>query len=267
MDDYIAQNQQLWDVWTGINAASATYNLAGFKTQPLRLHPLERGEVGDVAGKTLLHLQCHFGLDTLSWATLGAQVTGADFSAEAIALARQLSGELGIPAQFVQSDLYALPAALQGQFDIIYTSYGVLSWLPDLTRWAAVIAHFLKPGGFFYIVEFHPVMYMFDDAENATDLRVGYPYFHTAEPLLIEGQGSYADRNVAYHSVEHVWSHALGDIVSALAEAGLRIEWLHEFPSTPEQYMPLMVRGADGWWRLPPELGEIPCLFSLKATR
>jgi len=267
MDEYIEQNRQLWNAWTGINAASATYDVAGFKAQPMRLRDLERLEVGVVAGKTLLHLQCHFGLDTLSWATLGAQVTGADLSSEAITLAQQLSGELDIPAQFVQSDIYALPQALEGQFDIVYTSYGVLCWLPDLTRWAAVIAHFLKPGGFFYIADFHPAMYMFDDGEAVTTVRLGYSYFHTGEVIRIETQGSYADGQADYHAVEHVWVHTLGDIVSALAGAGLRIEFLHEFPYTPDPYMRLMVRGADGWWRLPPELGEIPCLFSLKATR
>jgi SAM-dependent methyltransferase len=267
MDEYIEQNRRLWNAWTGINAQSEMYNLEGFRQNPMRLHALERAEMGDVAGQSLLHLQCHFGLDTLSWATLGATVTGADFADESVRLASRLSAELGIPARFVQSDVYALPDTLDGQFDRIFTSYGAINWLPDLPRWAEVIAHFLKPGGVFYMVEFHPVMYMFDDSDEATDLRVAYPYFHGDQPLRVEGQGSYADRSVPYHSVEHVWVHGLGDIVSALGGAGLRIEYLHEFPYTTEQYTPLMVHGSDGLWRMPPDKGDIPCLFSIRATR
>jgi SAM-dependent methyltransferase len=166
MDDYLAANRALWDEWTAIHEASSFYDLEGFKagrsggsggSGGSRLRPYEVAEVGEVGGKSLLHLQCHFGIDTLSWARLGARVTGADFSHRAIELARSIAAELDLDATFVRSDLYDLPSVLDGQFDVVYTSRGVLGWLPDLERWAAVVAHFLRPGGVFYITEIHPV--------------------------------------------------------------------------------------------------------------
>src|SRR5947209_740824 len=173
MDEYMATNRKLWDAWTKIHLDSEFYDVASFRNgeRPIRIRDYEREEIGEVAGRSLLHLQCHFGLDTLSWARLGAEVTGADFSGRAIELARSLAGELGLPARFVHSDVYSLPANLQGEFDIVFTSYGVLYWLPDLSRWAEVVAHFLKPGGVFYVVEYHPFSQVFDD-ENASELRV-----------------------------------------------------------------------------------------------
>jgi 2-polyprenyl-3-methyl-5-hydroxy-6-metoxy-1,4-benzoquinol methylase len=149
MDDYLAANKALWNEWTAIHETSSFYNLEGFKAGGSRLRDYEVDEVGDVTGKSLLHLQCHFGIDTLSWARLGARVTGADFSERAIELARSLAAELGLDATFVRSDLYDLSSVLDGQFDVVYTSRGVLGWLPDLERWAEVVAHFLRPGGVF----------------------------------------------------------------------------------------------------------------------
>ena len=178
MDDYKKANLALWNEWAHLHAGSAFYDVEGFKAGKTSLNPLEMEELGNVAGKTLLHLQCHFGLDSLSWARLGASVTGVDFSDQAIALARSLSQEVGLEAEFVCSDIYELPQVLAGQFDIVYTSYGVLAWLPDLKNWAAVIAHFLKPGGVFFIAEFHPFAMVFDNSETATGLRIQYPYFH-----------------------------------------------------------------------------------------
>jgi SAM-dependent methyltransferase len=146
MDPYLKSNRDLWDAWTELHERSELYDVEGFKQGKFRLNPFEKQEVGDVRGKTLLHLQCHFGLDTLSWVNLGAIVTGADFSEKAIALARRLSEETGIPATFVCSNIYDLPEALEGQYDIVFTSHGVLGWLPDIDAWAKVVAHFLKPG-------------------------------------------------------------------------------------------------------------------------
>ncbi|MEO6458104.1 MAG: class I SAM-dependent methyltransferase, partial [Chloroflexia bacterium] len=145
MNEYTQSNQRLWDRWTELHETSEMYDVAGFKPDGSRLGRIEREELGDVTGKSLLHLQCHFGLDTLSWAGLGAVVTGVDFSEKAITLARSLSVKLGVPATFVQSDIYDLPDNLSGQFDIIFTSHGVLWWLPDIEAWAKVGSHFLKP--------------------------------------------------------------------------------------------------------------------------
>jgi SAM-dependent methyltransferase len=154
MDDCLAANKALWEERTAIHQTSSFCNLEGFKRGGSRLRTYE---VGEVTGKSLLHLQCHFGIDTLSWARLGARVTGADFSDRAIELARSLATELALDATFVRADLYDLPAVLDGQFDVVYTSHGVLGWLPDLERWAGVVAHFLRPGGVFYLTEIHPV--------------------------------------------------------------------------------------------------------------
>ena len=150
---YMESNRRSWNERTPVHARSDFYGIERFKAGATSLLSVELEEMGDVQGKSLLHLQCHFGMDTLSWARLGANVTGADFSDEAIDLARSLSGELGIEAEFVLSNVYSLPDVLEAQYDIVFTSYGVLVWLPDLKPWAEVVAHFLRPGGFFYIVD------------------------------------------------------------------------------------------------------------------
>ena len=160
MDERLKANLDAWNLMTGIHAASREYRLAEFKAGENVLKPIELREVGDVRGKSLLHMQCHFGLDTMSWARMGANVTGVDFSDQAIALARSISDELKIPARFIQSNIYDAPDVLHEQFDIVFTSYGALCWLPDIKRWAEIAASFVKPGGFFYIAEFHPLTQM-----------------------------------------------------------------------------------------------------------
>lgn len=266
MNDYLRSNQDLWDHWAEFHVGSEYYDVEGFKAGRSTLKPIEVAEVGDVTGKSLLHLQCHFGLDTLSWARRGATVTGVDFSATAITIACSLAEELKLPARFVQSGVYEAPDALQEQFDIVYTSYGVLYWLPDLTRWAEVVARFLKPGGAFHIVEFHPFSQLFEN-EGVETLQLAYPYFHGTEPLRFETEGSYAVSTAEYHGVEHGWDHPLSEIINALLAAGLRLEFLHEFPYTFEQRFPFMERDEHGYWRLPgDDANMIPLLFSLKAT-
>ena len=269
MDEYKKANLALWNEWTHLHAGSEFYDVDGFKAGKTSLNLLEMEEVGDVAGKTLLHLQCHFGLDSLSWARLGARVTGVDFSDQAIALARSLSQEVEVEAEFVCSDVYELPQVLAGQFDIVYTSYGVLAWLPDLRKWATVIAHFLKPGGVFYMAEFHPFAMVFDNSETAAELRVQYPYFHTAEPLVFDVQGSYVDRQAQVtQKVEYEWEHGLGEILDVLIAAGLHVDFLHEFPYCTFALFPsLMEKCSDGMWRLKEVDGSIPLMFSIKAIK
>jgi ubiquinone/menaquinone biosynthesis C-methylase UbiE len=259
-------NENLWDHWTELHDKSEFYDVAGFKAGKLTLHDIEKEELADVAGKSLLHLQCHFGLDTLSWARLGASVTGIDFSEKAIARAKSLSQETGIPATFVRSNVYDLPGNLSGQFDIVFTSYGVLCWLPDIEMWAKVVSHFLKPGGTFLLVEFHPIASVFD-VDASGELKVMYPYFSRPLPMMSEVQGSYAASDPDYHGVEYGWNHSMGEYVTSLIAAGLRIESLREYPMANWRMFPLMEQGADGWWRLPGEMGEIPLMFSLKATK
>ena len=175
----IADNRKLWDAWTAIHTTGSFYDVQRFRDDPddVRIAPWERAEVGDVAGKTLLHVQCHFGLDTLSWARLGAaHVTGVDFSEPAIAFARELAVETGLAdrARFVVSDVYDLPGPLAGEtFDVVYTGRGALGWLPDLGPWARAVAGFVRPGGIFYIHEGHPVLWALDDEQPPGELRLG----------------------------------------------------------------------------------------------
>jgi SAM-dependent methyltransferase len=263
-------NRSLWDAWTAVHATGDFYDLEAFKAGGVRLRPYELELVGDVSGKSLLHLQCHFGIDTLSWARLGAVVTGADLSPAAIDLATQLAAELGDPeARFVLSNVYDLPANLDGQFDVVYTSRGVLGWLPDIRAWAAVVAHFVAPGGIFFITEAHPVMNVFEnEGVRPGELRLAYPYWEHPEPLVFPVKGSYADpaADVGVQT-EHSWDHGLGEIVTALIEAGLRIEALVEHPFL-DWSTDFLVESEPGRYALPIDAGgELPLMFSLRARR
>ena len=260
-------NRQWWDQRTREHERADFYDLDGFRAGGERLRSIELSELGDVRGRSLLHLQCHFGLDTLAWARRGASVTGVDFSPAAIALARSLARELAIPAAFTCSDLYELPAVLDQQFDIVFTSYGVLHWLPDLPRWGQIVARYLKPGGIFYIVEDHPFFRVLRPTPDG-QIKAQRSYFHRSEPQRLESTGSYATGNVGAAGSYYIWDHSLGDVVSALLAAGLRIDFLHEFPYAARAKFPFMEQGDDGWWRLPAEQhGTIPFLFSLQAHR
>ena len=268
LDDFFEANRALWNEYAQIHARSKFYDLEGFKAGRSSLQAFEIEELGEVSGKSLLHLQCHFGMDTLSWARLGAQVTGADFSEKAIELAERLSGELDLDAQFICANVYELPQLMDSKFDIVYTSGGVLAWLPDLPRWARVIAHFLKKGGIFYMAEIHPFSQVFDDQAGVTTLRLRYPYFPPSGPLVLEVEGSYADRNAQVkQKVEYEWVHSLSEVLNALIGAGLRIQFLHEFPFTIlAQFPELMEQGLDGLWHLKEGGDSLPLLFSLKAS-
>jgi SAM-dependent methyltransferase len=267
MNEYLQANQKRWDQLTDEHETSAFYDLAGFKEGKDRLRSIELAELGDVTGKSLLHLQCHFGLDTLAWARRGATVTGVDFSPKAINLAQSLSEELHLPAQFYCTDIYDLPQVLSGKFDIVFTSYGVLHGLPDLARWGEIIAHYLKPGGIFYIVEDHPFFRVFR-AKPEGEVKAERSYFFSEMPQRIEATGSYATDNQGSSGVSYVWDHSLGEIINSLIEAGLRLEFLHEFPYAARAKFPFMEQGADGWWRLPaPQHDAIPFLFSLRARK
>jgi SAM-dependent methyltransferase len=271
MDEALEGNRELWDAWTKIHVGSSFYDVASFRNgeRPIRVADYEREEVGSVEGRTLLHLQCHFGLDTLSWARLGATVTGVDFSGEAVDAARALAAEIGIAATFIQSDVYRLPEVLDEQFDVVYTSGGVLGWLPDIVGWGRVAARFVKPRGFLYLTEVHPVTQVFADEDvEPGELRLHYPYWSHSEPIRNEAQGSYADRDAPTAGLfESSWDHSLGEIVTSIADAGLRLEFLHEFDFV-RWPVAFLARGPDGRYRLPEGTrGELPLFFSLKATK
>jgi len=265
MDKFSNQNRQFWDDITPVHIRSEFYDVKGFVEGRNTLTSIERGELGDVSGKTLLHLQCHFGMDTLSWARLGAQVTGVDFSEEAIEKARSLSAETGLAAEFICSDIYELPRVLDRQFDIVFTSRGVLAWLPDLAKWGHIISHFLKKGGVFYIFESHPLMNTLEYDKNTDKLDFRYDYFHCPDPTIWPPDFDYADRSVKREHSTCEWTHPLSEIINTLIDNGLKIEFLHEFPVLFFQANPLLARDKDGWWRLKGD--KLPLSFSIRATR
>jgi SAM-dependent methyltransferase len=274
MDEYLEANRRLWDAWTRINLTSSLYDVERFATGGGQdLDGVTLATVGDVRGKSLLHLQCHFGMDTIRWAKHGATVTGVDFSAEAITAARALAARMAVPATFVHSDVYELPSKLDGRFDVVFTSHGALCWLPDLDRWATVVAHFLVPGGTFSVVDAHPVAMILNDRLKDPELQLLYPYFHGPEPIREEHPGCYAAPEAPIASVEHVWLHTMSEIIGGLARAGLRIESFEEYPFLGWRFFPWMEQGANGWWRLPEHErlplgpGSLPLMFSLKASK
>lgn len=260
--DPIAANRALWDAWTRAHRDSAFYDVPGFLAGRDPLGRIEASELGDVTARRFLHLQCHFGIDTLAWARRGAHVTGVDFSPEAIAAARDLADRTGLDARFVESDIYTLDAHDLGRFDIVHTSHGVLSWLPDLDEWARIIARHLEPGGLFQIVENHPLAGIFDD----DGVTIRWPYLATAQPIVLESAESYVGRIEGGPLPEYNWAHGIGEVVMALVGAGLRIEWLREHPRSPWPFPPFLERRDDGEYGWPGGRDDIPVLFSLGAT-
>ena len=276
---YYDANRARWDESVPIHAASEGYDLAGFLRGEKTLYALEMEEVGDVRGKALLHLQCHFGMDTLNWARLGARVTGLDFSGAAVDRARELAAQIGInDATFVQANVYDAPNVLDEQFDIVYTGIGALCWLPDIRGWAQVVSKLLRPGGFVYVYEGHPLLWALDDERGDRQLVVHSPYFETERPAEWVGETTYVDGPPLKNLRSFEWNHGLGEIVTALIEAGLRLDFLHEHREVAWQALPWLVRtggdsNAKGYarrtaWQLPAEQRDLcPLMYSLKAAK
>jgi SAM-dependent methyltransferase len=263
MEDYQSVNRALWDERVPIHAASEFYDVPGFLDGGDTLRDFERAEVGDVTGRRLVHLQCHFGLDTLSWARHGAAVTGLDFSEPAIETARGLAARCGIDARFVAADVYDAQAALGETYDIVYTGLGALNWLPDVERWARVAAGLVRPGGFVYLAEFHPAGDMLDDEEGRS---VAYDYFDRG-PQYWDEPGTYTDATVEIENTRSVeFAHGLGDVVSALAAEGLRVEFLHEHDYTLFQRFAALER-VGAVYRQPAGRPRVPLMYSLRAAR
>ena len=258
MDERVEANRRMWDERVGIHVGSAFYDLEGWKAgrDNRLMAPFEAGELGPVAGKRLLHLQCHFGMDTLTLARQGADVVGLDFSGEAVAAASALATEVGLDATFVEGRVEDGRALVEGDFDIVYTSWGWNIWLPDLAAWARTVAAVLRPGGFLYCADHHPTL---------QDPNMPVSYF-AREPFVDDSSGTYADVDAPTTANEsYEWQHPLSEIVTCVAEAGLRIDFLHEHPVLVWQQRGEMVRGDDGMWRLPGD--PLPLSFSLKATK
>jgi 2-polyprenyl-3-methyl-5-hydroxy-6-metoxy-1,4-benzoquinol methylase len=255
-------NRALWNARTRHHVGSKFYDVEGFLggANSLGVHELDL--LGDVRGKSLLHLQCHFGQDTLSLARMGALSTGLDFSNEAIAEARTLADRAGLHAEFVLANVLDPQPAFEDLFDIIFTSYGVLGWLPDLGPWARNIARWLRPGGRLVLVEFHPTVWMF----NNEFTEVAYSYFNRERIVEVE-QGTYADTAAPIALPAYTWNHALADPITALLQAGLRIDGFQELDGSPHDCFTNTVRGADGLYRIRGMEGKLPMVYSVVASR
>jgi SAM-dependent methyltransferase len=264
-EEWREANRANWDERVPIHASGGFYDVASFKAGQERLQPFEVEEVGDVSGKDLLHLQCHFGMDTLSWARRGARVAGLDFSAPAVEAARSLAVELGLEAAFVQSDVYEAAEALGGRsFDVVYTGRGALNWLPDLGRWAGVVAALVRPGGFLYLSEFHPFTEVFGDE----DLTVERDYFRGEGPQVWDEPGTYADLGAeTRHNLTYEWNHPLGEVVGAVVSADLSVELLREYDYTSFPRWPFLEKSGVGTYRIPEGSPRLPLMYSLRARK
>ena len=269
MDQRIEINRRNWNERTPIHVASDLYNVEGFKAGRITLSDIEIDELGSVAGKSLLHLQCHFGMDTMSWARLGAEVTGVDLSDASIDVAKQLNAELALGARFLRSNVYDLPDVLQERFDIVYTAIGALCWLPDLTNWAQIVARYLKRGGTFYMLDEHPTGRIFASVQNADggyDLETENQYFPNPDGLLDDGERNSYTGSDTIKTPVYEWQHSMSEIVNALIGADLKIEYVHEYPFSFFQALPQMRQRIDGWWELDEYCGNIPFMLSIKAS-
>lgn len=259
---YFETNRKLWNSRVADHLKSDFYGVDNFRKGETSLNKIELEKLGDVKGKSLLHLQCHFGMDTLSWERLGATVTGVDLSDEAVAAAEKLRDEVGLKGKFVCCNVYDIDKYLHQKFDIIFTSYGTIGWLPDLDRWAKLISDFLKPGGTFFIADFHPVIWMFDEKIE----QVKYSYFNH-EVIATEAAGSYAARHEQPQKTEFGWNHNFAEIFSALMKHGMTITHFEEYPYSPYNCFQGLVQGEDKMWRVEKYEEKFPMVYSLSAKK
>src|SRR3954468_8014750 len=268
----LAVNRAHWDERAPAHAASPDYAVDRFATDPDFLSDVVRFDLprlGDVRGLRGVHLQCHIGTDTVSLARLGARMTGLDFSPAALDLARRLAEAAGADTDFVESDLYGAPDVLPaGGFDLVFTGIGALCWLPDVQRWAEVVAALLRPGGRLFLREGHPMLWALDD-KHTDGLVVDFPYFEHAEPLVLAEPGSYVETDAEFtHVTNHSWNHGLGEVVSALLGAGLTLTRLVEHDSVPWPALPgQMVRLDNGEWQLTDRPERLAHSYTLQAVR
>jgi SAM-dependent methyltransferase len=269
-EESFAANRAWWDGVVETHYGSRFYSVHEFLQGEDTLLPIESVEIGDVRGRHLMHLQCHFGLDTLSLARRGATVSGLDFSPKAIAAARRLAAEAKLDARFVESNVYDAVAALgnAGGYDIVYVTWGAIVWLPDLHRWARIVAELLRPGGFLYLLEGHPMALSLEQSDAAAPLVASWPYFEGEAPLILEASGTYTDREAKLaHTQTHEFPHSLSEIFAALLAAGMRIEMFHEHQSLAWQLWPCLEPDGPRMFRLPKDRTPMPLSFSLKARK
>lgn len=259
---YIDINQNLWNKKTDIHYASEFYDVEAFLNGKDSLNPIELELLGDLQDKKILHLQCHFGQDTISLARHGALATGIDFSENAIEKARSLNTQTATHAKFIQSDIYKLPEILNEKFDIVFTSYGVIGWLPDMQAWAEVVAHFLKPGGQFVMVEFHPIVWMF----SYDFQKVEFNYLESG-PIIEETEGTYTDRNADIKEASVSWNHGLSTVINSLIQSGLKITDFKEYNHSPYDCFENTIQADERCYKIKGLEDKIPLLYSIKAEK
>lgn len=260
LPDYISTNKELWNKRTRVHVSSDFYDVPGFLNGKNSLKEIELPLLGNVEQQHILHLQCHFGQDTLSLARMGAITTGVDLSDAAIAQANELTQQLGLEnkARFVCCDLYSAPEYLNSTFDTVFTSYGTIGWLPDLDKWAAVIHHFLKPGGHFVMADFHPTLWMLDDNMK----EITYAYFNT-ETIVEETEGTYTDRGSNIQHASYSWNHPLSEIVTALTAQGLQLQVFQEFDYSPYNCFRNTIE-KNGRFYINGLEGKLPMVYAFK---
>src|SRR3954447_6200978 len=272
MTDWYELNRANWDERADPHAASPSYAVARFLQEPDFLSDVVRFDqprLGDLTGLRAVHLQCHIGTDTLSLHRLGARVTGLDFSAPALAQARDLAARTGASIDYVQALVYDAPEVLPGgAFDLVYTGIGALCWLPDVRRWAQVVSQLLRPGGRLFIREGHPVLWSVDEAREDV-LAIGYPYFEQAEPLIFDEPGTYVQTDATFrHTRSASWNHGIGEIVTAVLETGLRLTMLVEHDSVPWIALPNRMDALPGGeYRLSERPSRLPHSYTLSAIK
>src|SRR5690606_5803810 len=260
--DYIALNKDSWNRRTEYHVKSEFYDMDNFLNGSSSLNPFELALLGDLNGKSVLHLQCHFGQDSISLSRMGANVVGVDLSDKAIDTAKQIALQTNSSAQFICCDIYDLPQHLDQQFDMVFTSYGTIGWLPDLNKWAGIISKYLKPGGQFVVVEFHPVVWMFDNDFE----KVGYNYFNTG--ALIETEtGTYADREADLEQEYVCWNHSLSEVMGSLIQNDLTIRSFEEYDYSPYNCFRHTIEFEPKKYRIAHLDNKIPMVYSLVATK
>lgn len=262
MEDYIKLNKETWNNKTPFHIDSAFYNVEGFLKGKTSLHKPELALLGDVKGKKILHLQCHFGQDTISLNRMGATVTGIDLSDKAIAFAKELTKKAKAKAHFICCNLYDLPSLLNEKFDIVFTSYGTIGWLPDLDKWAKVIEHFLKPGGRLVMVDFHPIIWMFDDKFK----EVAYNYFNT-EAIVETSTGTYANRNAPIKTTSINWNHSLSEIIGSLLKNNLQLTHFDELNYSPYNCFLETEKLEEAKYVIKHLKEKIPMLYAIEAHK
>lgn len=260
--DYLAKNKASWNKRTAVHVDSDFYNNQAFMDGKSSLNAIELALLGNVSGLKILHLQCHFGQDSISLSRLGASVTGVDLSDQAIETARALAKKTKQSTKFICCDIYDLPNHLNEEFDIVFTSYGTIGWLPDMTKWANIVQQFLKPCGKFVFVEFHPVVWMFDDDFS----KVAYNYFNDG-PIVETESGTYADRDASIESEYVMWNHSMGEVISALLSSGLELQDVQEYDYSPYPCFRHVDEFEPGKFRIEGFENRLPMVYSLKAKK